>query len=108
MIYLTILAISLICVALLAYTVWLTMHHQKDIMDERNKSVAERQFLIDTHAQERARWAAERKEFIDHFKYLNDRYLAKHAQDAVMMDRFPADAVPKEPREPRALIPEGL
>jgi hypothetical protein len=59
------------------------------------------------HSRERAQWAAERKELMDHNRYLNDRYLAKHAQDAVMMDRWPDDNK-REKREVRQLIPEGL
>jgi len=57
---------------------------------------------------ERMRWTVEREEMWGQMKYLNDRYLAKHAGEAVGMDRAQiANERPDRERTPH-LVPEGL
>jgi len=57
---------------------------------------------------ERMRWTAEREEMWGQMKYLNDRYLAKHAGEAVGMDRAQRDNDRPEREHTPHLVPEGL
>ena len=57
---------------------------------------------------ERMRWTVEREEMWGQMKYLNDRYLAKHAGEAVGMDRAQRDHDRPEREHTPHLVPEGL
>lgn len=97
MIYALIVVFAVVVITLAVLNAWQATIH-REILTDLNRE----------QAAERLRWANERKELFEQMKFLNDRYLARHAQDAVMMDRFPAEAIPREPREHRNLMPEGL
>jgi len=69
---------------------------------ERQQSSAEAR-----QSAERLRWAEERTLLFDQIRYLNDRFLAKHAGEAIAMDRVLRDTE-QEPRQRVPLLPEGL
>lgn len=67
------------------------------------------QQLISEQSYERVRWVEEREQLMAERRYLNDRYLARHAAEAAALDRSQMPAEPRQDREPLArYVPEGL